>query len=150
MSTRFIISVMAAMAFVLPLTAQSVRVIQYPANGCPAVAATAERLIESYPHPASWRFIVACDESAWDHLAKIAAPGENPDTVFGTTEQKVSLTILRGSRMTNQRPGEPTPDHIVSHELAHVFLRTSDDIAVDRLSKRWMESRGIYDATAGN
>jgi hypothetical protein len=129
--------------------AQTVHVTQYPADVCPDVAAVAARLIGEYPHPSGWRYVVACDETGWGRLIELAAPGQNADDIFGATEPSVRLTILRGTRLVYPRAGEPTPDHTVAHELAHIFLHSSDDTSADRLCKRWMESHGNFDATAG-
>jgi hypothetical protein len=145
-ASRFL--VISTFAVSTLLAAQSVKVQQYPkAGGCDAAAAVAEQVIKAYPHPASWHYVVACDDAAWTHLIGVAAPGERAEFVYGATEPKTQLMILRGTRLVNPRAGEPTPNHIISYGLARIFLRDSDEVAAEQLSQRWMNTRNHFDET---
>jgi hypothetical protein len=137
---------MSTFAAATLLSAQTVRVQQYPkAGGCGAAASVAEEVIKAYPHPDSWHYVVACDDTAWTHLIGLAAPGERAEFVYGATEPKTQLMILRGTRLVTPRAGEPTPNHIISYGLARIFLHDSDEVAADQLSQRWMNARDHFD-----
>lgn len=110
-----------------------------------------QMLVSEYPHPAAWKYADVCDESSWRQVVREFAPvASDPDTVYGITLPSSHITFFRGTRIAKARPDEPTPDHIVAHELAHIYLNSPDDSVVDALAKEWMAKRNEFDTLSAN
>lgn len=115
-------------------------------DNCVRMQSAASKLISSYPHPTQWLFVIACDDSSWDFMAGQTRHVLDADDIYGITMPKVKVTFLRGPALIHGTPGQPSAAHIVAHELAHIMLKTDDDIKADRVAAEWMADRGAFDS----
>jgi hypothetical protein len=139
--TIWILAMFAALSASAPAQERNL-LAQYPAQACPKAASIVKSLIDKYPHPTGWLFVVVCDDTTWEKLLYNAGNGR-ADYIFGATVLAKKTTLFRGTRIEHPRAvdGDPGADHTVSHELAHIYLRSHDDATVDKLSLEWMEER---------
>jgi hypothetical protein len=122
----------------------AINVAQYPVeHGCDAAAQAAADLIKLYPHEEGWKYVVVCDELSWQKLMILSAT-EDASYVYGSTFPTKHVTFLRASTLVATKYGQPTPNHIVAHELAHVFLHSRDEIGVDKLAEKWLKWSTAY------
>jgi hypothetical protein len=111
-------------------------------QACIEAGAAFVKLLSAYPHPASgWNFVVVCDEPTWQHVMRHTELATDPGEQYGETDFDHNLVIIRGWKLTHPDMGV-SPAHIVSHELAHVMLHSSDEAKVDRQAQLWMADRG--------
>jgi len=81
------------------------------------------------------------------HLqAKLLTPGGAAE--YGETDIDHGVTFLRGTILSKfgtllSISNEPviTAEHLVTHELAHIVLRSRDEAKVDAQAMRWMKDR---------
>jgi hypothetical protein len=66
---------------------------------CLQEGAVLHPLIDAYPHPAQWTWIVACDEIAWGQLLKhLGVETTAGHQVFGETDRHYRTTTFAVSR----------------------------------------------------
>ncbi len=104
-------------------------------------------LLALYPHPDRWTYVIACDDPGWNDLMKRMdkRKGEH----YGETnfQSEAQITFLRGTTLLglddSLEKGLPviTPEHLVTHELGHIYLHSSDEEKVDRLALSWIDNR---------
>jgi hypothetical protein len=108
---------------------------------CQSQADLLWQTIQRYPHPENWRWILLCDEPAWQRvLTHVDRASE--DTVYALTSLDARTTCFRGSTLLRPDRVEAQPDHVVAHELAHIALHTPDEDRVERLARQWLDSCG--------
>ena len=111
-------------------------------KSCQDVLAVILPSMQAYPHPASWTWYVACDEAAW---SKIQSHQGNQvgSGILAITNRDARSTILRGSAMLHaySRDYRAQPEHVIAHELCHIYLQSSDEYKVDEVATRWVEER---------
>jgi hypothetical protein len=103
-----------------------------------------------FPMVHRWTFYIVCDEASWRRFVRrsgqldhgIAVNGisyhNRPDVqVYGTTYLASRVTYIRGDKLLHPDPGI-TPSHIVAHELAHIILKSPDEVRVDHVALSWM------------
>jgi hypothetical protein len=105
-----------------------------------AFAKIASRL----PLPEKWTFYVVCDEPSWSNYVQRITIEKHlgmSTEVYGATYQQGGYTVLRGYKLTH--PDElTTPERIVAHELAHIYLHSSNEEQVDKLARTWVKDLG--------
>lgn len=92
-----------------------------------------------FPHPDKWTFVIACDDHAWDDLLALAGHAGTSRVIFGATNPDNHSTLLRGTTLVG-KDREMTPEHLVAHELAHVYLHSSNERRVGDQALEWMKS----------
>lgn len=92
-----------------------------------------------FPHPNSWTFVIACDEKAWDDLMALAGHAGSSRVIFGATNPDNNSTLLRGTTLLGKDP-VMTPEHLVAHELAHVYLHSSNERRVEDQALDWIKA----------
>jgi hypothetical protein len=94
--------------------------------------------LDKYPHPTKWTYIIACDDNAWSQLERMVGVRESMSDVLGVTnyDGQSPITIFKGTVLLTSMES----DHVVAHELAHIYLRSKDEFKVDALAQTWMAS----------
>lgn len=111
-------------------------------ESCQHVLAVLLPFIQAYPHPNNWTWFVACDEPAW---ARIQSQQGNQvgSGILAITNRPAHATMLRGSALLHAYSNDyrAQPEHIIAHELCHIYLQSSDEPKVDDLATRWVAER---------
>ncbi|MBB5060968.1 hypothetical protein HDF16_005704 [Granulicella aggregans] len=116
-----------------------------PKNGqatdeCQRELQTFKVIASRFALPRKWRFYVVCDEASWDsyvHHIRVEKHLAPSTPVYGVTYLDAGYTIMRGPKLL--RPDAlTTPEHIVAHELAHIYLQSIDEISVEALAMLWL------------
>lgn len=92
-----------------------------------------------FPHPDTWTFIIACDENAWDDLMALSGHAGSSRVIFGATDPDNHSTLLRGTTLLG-KDRVMSPEHLVAHELAHVFLQSSNERRVEDQALDWLKA----------
>lgn len=151
---------MAGACFSMTATAQSAQQgreavglrIQYfasnpPADGsipqvCLDEGSVLRTELQKFPHPSKWTFIVACDETSWAAVERHVDWSNVPGKVLGLTDIDHGITYLRGWSLIHPFDGteEACPEHVIAHELAHVYLHSSDERRVEDQALDWLKA----------
>ncbi len=114
-------------------------------NECQQEATVFKQIASAFPHPKSgWSFVVICDENSWKAALQRMGVDDPDREHFGETDIDHNITYFRGWPLVNYRLGNPTPEHIVAHGLAHIMLHSRDEELVDRTALDWIKRRGTY------
>ncbi|MHB2009293.1 MAG: hypothetical protein ACYCOX_14740 [Acidobacteriaceae bacterium] len=108
-------------------------------------------LVGEFPSPNRWTFFVVCDDATWHYdFANIATDGRNSavstSQLYGVTVLDKHITYIRGEKLLHtvrynyERGADPTPAVIVAHELAHIYLNSTDEDKVEALAVRWVNA----------
>ena len=101
-------------------------------------------LVFTYPHPDSWTWIIACDERSWQALVRHLGHDTTGVYTMALTDQKDHITYVRADAILHPQMGPASePEHIIAHELAHIYLKSDDERAVDDLAWRWSASSSV-------
>jgi hypothetical protein len=123
-------------------TIQVVTAFPGPQKSIPSVCkAQADLLwltIQQYPHPENWRWILLCDDAAWRHL--LTHVDHPVDSTYALTSLDAQTSCFRGTTLLSPDHPDTQPDHVVAHELAHIFLHTQDEDRTEQLAQRWLRS----------
>jgi hypothetical protein len=151
------------MIFVLAVGAMPVQCqvqMKFIANGaswgpapaiCGQEATVVRTIVAQYRHPASWTWIVACDEPSWKLLARHLDLLTPKFEVFAATDRKNRITYVRGYTLLHPLRDYPTvPENVIVHELAHAELNSADETKVEATAQQWIRERpGQMVATIG-
>ena len=111
-------------------------------KSCQEVLAVLLPNIQAYPHPSDWTWFVACDEGAW---ARIQSHEGNQlgSGILAITNRPAHSSIIRGSAMLHAYSDDyrAQPEHVIAHELCHIYLQSSDESEVDALATQWVKER---------
>lgn len=109
---------------------------------CQEVLAVLLPSIQAYPHPDGWTWYVACDEAAWARI-QMRQGNQVGSGILAITNRPARSTILRGFAMLHPYSDDfrARPEHVIAHELCHIYLQSSDEYKVDALATRWVERR---------
>lgn len=130
---------------VAPAAAQKFVLVGAPDAACQQALHNYTVAVSHYPHPVDWTYYVVCDAERWMRVANplAAANHTGPMSLLGLTNIGQRMTAIRADALRNEVPGF-TAEHVVAHELAHVYLHTTDDDPVERLATRWVTGKGGY------
>jgi hypothetical protein len=95
-----------------------------------------------YPRPASWHYIIVCEESSWTTILKRLGHYDPNYEVYGRTYADSGVTYLRGWKLTHTSSSEPSPDRIVAYEEAQSYLHTADTGRAEMLAQQWIKQAG--------
>jgi hypothetical protein len=107
---------------------------------CIVAGDTLNEQLKAFPRPDSWTFIVACDDMAWTDLM-LTARNVQGRLIYGATNPDNHTTLLRGTTLRGEGDNRMTAEHLVSHELAHIYMHSSDENRVDKQAVKWMQER---------
>lgn len=98
-------------------------------------------LISSYPHPESWTWIMACDDRTWTGLLQHLGQESAGQYIYALTDQENHITYVRAEGILHPAQGPVSePDHVIAHELAHIYLHSADERLVDHQAIDWQRS----------
>jgi hypothetical protein len=89
----------------------------------------------------TWHWIIVADDMMWNHL--VLHLGCNPNTgysIYGVTDLGTKTTFFRGSTFLRPDQSEANPQHVIAHEMAHVYLQSRDEAVVDATAQAWMKN----------
>ena len=111
-------------------------------TSCQEILAVLLPKIQAYPHPNEWTWFVACDEAAWAQVQRLQG-NQLGSGILAITNRPAHATIIRGSAMLHAYSDDyrAQPEHIIAHELCHIYLQSSDESKVDDLATRWVRER---------
>jgi hypothetical protein len=98
----------------------------------------AESLVH-YPRPASWHWVLLCDEAGWRRFLRLSGRPEG-EAIYASTDLEARTTYLRGAKLFNLSDFGAAADEVVAHELAHIRLSSSDEAAAEGLAHGWQRS----------
>lgn len=101
-----------------------------------------EVIAARYPRPANWRFVIVCDEASWTTVLTKLGQYDPRYEVYGSTYLDSGVTYLRGWNLTHTSSDDPSPDRIVAHEEAHIYLHSTNDGKVETLAHQWLKGSG--------
>jgi hypothetical protein len=119
---------------------------QPPADGsipqvCLVEGESLRNQLSLFPHPQTWTFVIACDTNAWDDLMALSDHADRGRSIFGATNPNNHSTLMRGSTLLGKDAPDMTAEHMVAHELAHIYLHSSNESRVDEQALEWIKAR---------
>lgn len=79
-------------------------------------------MVAAYPHPDQWQWILACDEVSWSQLIQHIGYDSSAKNVMALTDLQHHITYVRARPMLTPAMGDEfTPEHVIAHELAHIW-----------------------------
>jgi hypothetical protein len=95
----------------------------------------AESLVR-YPRPASWHWVLVCDEAGWRRFLRRSGRGEN-EAIYASTDLEGRTTYLRGAKLLQVNDSGAELNAVMAHELAHIQLNSEDESKVASLVRQW-------------
>lgn len=92
--------------------------------------------LNKFPHPAQWTYIVICDDASWNQIMEVNHTYQ-AKYVHGATFRAKKLTMFRGTTLRDENK-MVTSDHVIAHELCHIFLDSDDEVKVENLALTWL------------
>lgn len=91
----------------------------------------------------NWNFVVVCDEVTWKHLIDaqkehLREEDRDPSKgeIYADTLLDQKMTIFRGYKLVHP-DDNVAPEHIIAHELAHIYLNSANERKVDEQAGKW-------------
>jgi hypothetical protein len=99
--------------------------------------------LTAYPHPDKWTYIIVCDNNAWHQVMTHLGITESDGHHLGETDfsDEGKLTYLNGAAFVAMDDERTTPEHVVAHELCHIYLHSRNEVKVDKLATEWVSKR---------
>jgi hypothetical protein len=92
----------------------------------------------------AWKWIIIVDEPMWKQLIMRMGFRDDPSvSYYGETDLEGGVTYIRGFTLLHPDQTDARPEHVISHEMAHVYLNSRDEVLVDQTADKWMAA---YDA----
>jgi hypothetical protein len=111
-------------------------------TSCMDEVAAFKKIASRYPRPAAWHFIIVCEETSWKTVLSNLHQYDPRYEVYGSTYLDSGVTYLRGWKLTHTSASDPSPDRIIAHEDAHIYLHSTDDEKVESLAQKWVKQSG--------
>lgn len=106
---------------------------------CREEAHTFARSLVRYPRPASWHWVLVCDEAGWRRFLRLSRRGEQA-AIYASTDLAGRTTYIRGAKLLYPFDLRAEPDAIIAHELAHIHLNSRSESRADWLARRWRDA----------
>jgi hypothetical protein len=107
---------------------------------CLDAGASLRTEMSKFPVPTKWTFVIACDTAAWDNLMALANHADRSRSIFGATNPDNSSTLMRGSTLLGRDEPEMSAEHMVAHELAHIYMHSPNERLVDMQALAWIKA----------
>jgi len=95
-------------------------------------------IAKNYPLPASWKFLIACDDVQWGLFLRHEGITLDGRTHYAETDIQGGMTVLRGETLLYPDAPGAMPDHVIAHELAHIALHGEDEAKVESITQEWL------------
>ena len=89
-----------------------------------------------YPRPASWHWVLICDEAGWRRFLRLSGRSEGAP-IYASTDLDGRTTYIRGTKLLYPYDLQTDPDGIVAHELAHIRLHSESEALANDLVRAW-------------
>ena len=89
----------------------------------------------------TWRWIIIADDTMWyQMLIKMGIDHNQQVEYYGQTDIDRGITFIRGWTLLHpDRSGfEGCPEHVIAHEMAHVYLHSRDEKMVEETARQWV------------
>jgi hypothetical protein len=143
-------SVWVGVAYGQPLAAtpqSDIRVVSSlvaPGDPVPEICRDEARILARtlirYPLPPAWHWVLVCDEPGWRRFLRLSGREEHTD-IYASTDLLGHATYLRGVNLLNQLGLNVNADEIISHELGHIWLQTTDETRASVQAWSWRQSQ---------
>jgi hypothetical protein len=159
---QFTIVAVLALAHVVPMHGQDKKInegyqsgrliinfnsdtLKYPTEECKQAEMLVAFISSKMPLPnGNWRFVVVCDEETWKNLMtankkQLIRNDRDPTKgeIYSNTILEKNITIFRGFKLVHPDK-DVMPEHIIAHELAHIYLHSPDERKVEKLALQWV------------
>ncbi|RZU39302.1 hypothetical protein [Edaphobacter modestus] len=89
----------------------------------------------------TWKWVVIVDDTMWQQLMiKLGFDPNTPLQYYGQTDIDHQVTFIRGWALIHPELFNQVPEHIIAHEMAHVFLHSRDEKLVDDQALTWIKA----------
>jgi hypothetical protein len=105
---------------------------------CQREAKVFAQTLVRYPRPLSWHWVLVCDEAGWRRFLRLSGRAED-DQIYASTDLEARTSYLRGQRLLHPGDLRAGPDEVVAHELAHIWLESTDEGRAECLARWWQE-----------
>jgi hypothetical protein len=106
---------------------------------CREEAHTFTRSLVRYPRPASWHWVLVCDEAGWRRFLRLSRREEQA-AIYASTNLAGRTTYIRGDKLLYPFDLRAEPNAIIAHELAHIQLNSRSESRADCLARRWRDA----------
>lgn len=89
-----------------------------------------------YPRPASWHWVLVCDEAGWRRFLRLSGRDEQT-AIYASTDLAGRTTYIRGAKLLYPNDLQACPAGIIAHELAHIRLQSDSEAGADDLVRLW-------------
>jgi hypothetical protein len=89
-----------------------------------------------YPRPASWHWVLICDEAGWRRFLRLSGRSEGAP-VYASTDLDGRTTYIRGAKLLYPYDLQASPEGIIAHELAHIRLQSESEALANDLVRAW-------------
>jgi hypothetical protein len=112
---------------------------------CTQEVAVVVPILNTYPAPADWTWILVCDEAAWHRLEMHTGQANVAGMTVGMTDRHNHLTYIRGYTVLHPSSDDPDaqPRHIIAHELGHILADTSDENKAEKKAQELLKSVSV-------
>jgi hypothetical protein len=89
----------------------------------------------------AWKYVIVADDTMWKQLmVKMGFDPNTPLQYFGQTDIDHSITFIRGWALIHPELFGQDPEHIIAHEMAHIYLHSRDEKLVDDQAVAWIKA----------
>jgi hypothetical protein len=89
-----------------------------------------------YPRPASWHWVLVCDDAGWRRFLRLSGREEGA-AIYASTDLEGRTTYIRGAKLLHSLDLPADPECIIAHELAHIWLQTDSEARAEDLVRLW-------------
>jgi hypothetical protein len=120
---------------------------------CSNTGLIVQKIIDKYDHPAQWRWIVACDEPAWNRVEQHLGRQYRSDGLYlAFTDPDNRVTYVRGNMVLHPFSSSDLmqPDHTIRHELGHILQHEASCDMAERYAAQLLARRKAEEALLRN
>jgi len=109
---------------------------------CVQEGAIVRNEIDLYDHLDQWRWIIVCDELAWERVERhLGRASDGRGAYLALTQYDQRLTYIRATLVLHPLNTSPEMqvDHTIRHELAHILLKSGSCEDAERYGRSMLE-----------
>lgn len=94
-----------------------------------------------------WKWVIVADDALWHQLIIRMGFRDDPRiSYYGQTDLEGHQTYIRGWTLLHPDQPDAAPEHVIAHEMAHVYLHSTDEVVVDKTAHQWMKDAAAKQA----